>query len=100
METLERLQNWYFAQCNGDWEHEYGIFIENADNPGWIVTIDITETNLEDKNFEEINVEQTEKNWFFCRVEDKKFKGFGGPFNLSEILEVFLAWTENSKDNT
>ncbi|GHB54781.1 hypothetical protein GCM10010331_48120 [Streptomyces xanthochromogenes] len=33
--VLDRLQSWYSAQCNGDWEHEWGIKIDTLDNPGW-----------------------------------------------------------------
>lgn len=32
---FEWLQKWYKSQCDGDWEHEYGIKIETVDNPGW-----------------------------------------------------------------
>lgn len=34
-DVLGRLERWYAAQCNGDWEHTYGITIETLDNPGW-----------------------------------------------------------------
>ncbi|MGL4464545.1 MAG: Imm53 family immunity protein [Planctomycetia bacterium] len=27
MDTLARLQDWYAAQCDGDWEHQQGIRI-------------------------------------------------------------------------
>ena len=27
------LQSWYQSQCDGDWEHEFGIRIETLDNP-------------------------------------------------------------------
>ena len=99
MSVLERLQNWYDSQCNGDWEHLYGVFIENLDNPGWMVTIDLIETELEDKNFDEILDERTESNWLDCRVEEKKFRGMGGSFNLIEILEIFLIWAESEKSS-
>ena len=47
MSTLARLEAWYLRQCNGDWEHLYGVTIETLDNPGWSVTIDLTGTKLE-----------------------------------------------------
>jgi len=25
------LQDWYLAQCNGDWEHEFGIKIDTLE---------------------------------------------------------------------
>jgi hypothetical protein len=33
-EILPWLQGWYATQCDGDWEHEYGVSIETLDNPG------------------------------------------------------------------
>ncbi len=39
------------AQCDGEWEHDYGIKIETLDNPGWLVSIDLLGTDLEDKSF-------------------------------------------------
>lgn len=33
-DVLERLERWYAAQCNGDWEHTYGVKIGYLDNPG------------------------------------------------------------------
>ena len=41
------LQNWYTDQCNGEWEHEYGVNIQTSDNPGWIIDIDLAFTPLE-----------------------------------------------------
>ena len=43
---LEWLQDWYLKQCDGGWEHEYGIKIETLDNPGWKVIIDLAYTEL------------------------------------------------------
>ena len=46
------LQNWYTTQCDGDWEHDYGITIGTLDNPGWYVVINLVETPLEAAAFE------------------------------------------------
>lgn len=46
--VLNWLQAWYADQCNEDWEHEWGVKIETLDNPGWSVSIDLEETDLED----------------------------------------------------
>ncbi|MEH0820740.1 Imm53 family immunity protein [Micromonospora sp. CPCC 205714] len=40
------LQAWYATQCDGEWEHEFGIQIETVDNPGWSVSIDLGDTAL------------------------------------------------------
>ncbi|MFE4959105.1 Imm53 family immunity protein [Streptomyces sp. NPDC056653] len=31
---LDWLQNRYAQQCDGDWEHEWGVKIATLDNPG------------------------------------------------------------------
>lgn len=38
---LTWLNSWYINQCNGDWEHSYGINIRTVDNPGWTLEIDL-----------------------------------------------------------
>jgi len=95
MTTIEQIQNWYNAQCNGDWEHTFGIHISTLDNPGWTVDIDLTETEVENKEFKPIINLEPELDWIHCRIENNKFKGRGGPEKLEEILLVFLKWVNN-----
>ena len=56
MDVLSMVNEWFKSQCNGDWEHDYGITIQTLDNPGWSVDIYLYETELEDKPFKEINI--------------------------------------------
>jgi hypothetical protein len=94
--NLERIQNWYESNCNGDWEHSYGIKIENLDNPGWMVTLDLEDTFLEEVGFEPIEYQKDEENdWIHCKKSEQKFKAVGGPQKLDELLEVFLNWAES-----
>ncbi|MGW1432997.1 Imm53 family immunity protein [Streptomyces sp. NPDC002431] len=44
---MDWLQGWYSAQCDEDWEHEWGVRINTLDNPGWSVRIDLEDTDLE-----------------------------------------------------
>jgi Immunity protein 53 len=90
---LNDLQQWYLAQCNGDWEHQFGIVIETLDNPGWSLKIDLTDTSIEQKSFTEIATERDEHDWIFCKVESKQFKGSCGPKNFIEMLTLFLDWS-------
>ena len=91
--TLSRLQNWYLSQCNGDWEHLCGIKIGNIDNPGWTIEVDILETNLFDKEFNELNIQRNEEHdWIQCKVKSHKFEGACGPKNLEEMINIFLNW--------
>ena len=51
MSALSRLEAWYMRQCNDDWEHQYGVKIDTLDNPGWSVTVDLIDTNLDGVDF-------------------------------------------------
>lgn len=86
------LQQWFFDQCDGDWEHMQQIKIDTVDNPGWYISINLVETNLENEIFNRIQIERTEADWLICRVEDHTFIGSGGVFNLDEIIEIFRDW--------
>ncbi|MBW2519877.1 MAG: immunity 53 family protein [Deltaproteobacteria bacterium] len=102
MNILSKLQDWYFSQCDEDWEHEFGVTIDTLDNPGWRVIIYLTNTNLESSVFAPIeyglgvNSEPDGNNWLVCKVEDNQFKGHGGPFKLEEIIEIFLDWADEN----
>lgn len=89
MDILKWLQQWYKENCNGDWEHTYGIEIGTLDNPGWFVKIDLTDTALEDLNFEKTSIKRSENDWVYCYIENNVYNGSGGPLNLNEIIEIF-----------
>ncbi len=93
--AFDFLQTWYQAHCDGDWEHIFGVQIGTLDNPGWMVDIEISETELEGKFFEtyERNL-KSDTDWVFCKVEGSIFKGRGGPKNLEELLEIFKNFAE------
>ena len=39
---IQWLQDWTTSQIDGDWEHELGISISMLDNPGWILSADVS----------------------------------------------------------
>lgn len=47
LNNVDWLSSWYRKECNGDWEHTYGISIQTLDNPGWSVRIDLLDTSFE-----------------------------------------------------
>ena len=102
MDTLQRLQRWYHSQCNGVWEHSWGVKIDTLDNPGWSIEINLRDTTLAGMAFQEHsygtgkNAESSGDGWLACKVEGDVFKGFGWPFKLQEMLEVFLEWAEKN----
>lgn len=101
MNILKWLQDWYALNCDGDWEHCYGIQINTLDNPGWMVDIDLIDTYLENKNFEKIKIYVDDNNWIDCSVSNDVFRGRCSVDKLEQILKIFSEWaTANSESNT
>ena len=87
MSVIAEIQKWYASNCDGEWEHEFGLEIETMDNPGWSVTINLDYTNLEGKEFQPVKHLESEESWVECQVEDNRFRGSGDPGRLEEILK-------------
>ena len=100
MSAIDWLQRWYAGQVDGDWEHEFGVRIDTLDNPGWTLEIDLTGTSLEGQDFEARRLDRSDSDWINCRVEGGKFRGWGGPLNLSELVEVFRDWANKVPHKT
>ena len=102
MNSIEWLQSWYKAQCNGDWEHQYGVEIVTIDNPGWRLKIDLTGTPLDGVSMPEVRSSEINhaglegnQEWLHCKVEGNRFVGAGGPTSLLQVCEVFKSWFES-----
>ena len=91
-DLLGALQRWYESHTDGDWEHSWGVRIETLDNPGWSVTINLEDTELEGRPFVEVSDMAPERDWYICRVVDARFEGHGGPLMLGHIIQTFLDW--------
>ena len=98
MNILNKINEWFKSNCNGDWEHGYGIKIETMDNPGWKVEIYLYDTELEDKPFERIMIYNNDEDWIDCKVEDYFFVGMGDADKLEMILEIFCDWQNRYKE--
>jgi hypothetical protein len=96
-DVLSQLQEWYTRQCDGDWEHQYGVKVGTLDNPGWRITIDLVGTDLEGRAFEPLRRgldDDASTDWHALSVEENKFEGAGDPSKLAFMLRTFLEWTE------
>ncbi|MGH6644626.1 immunity 53 family protein [Hypericibacter sp.] len=93
-DNLDWLQSWYATQCNGVWEHSWGIKIGNIDNPGWTIDIDIRDTKLEGERLSAIDINRSEGDWYHVACNGQKFHGVGGAKNLGDILQVFKEFVE------
>ena len=89
---LERLQEWYAANCDGEWEHSYGIKIETLDNPGWRIEVDLAGTTDEVRDFLEIRREGDDGSWVVCWKEDARLQAACGPKDLTEVLGLLADW--------
>lgn len=100
MSELEWPQGWYLSQCDGDWEHEFGVTIETLDNPGWSLRVDLAATELDGLGFQSVQYEASEHVWWSCKVEERQFVAYCGPQNLLDVIRVFREWRSNSGDTS
>lgn len=93
-DVLRRLMSWYAAHCNGQWEHQFGVKIETLDNPGWIVEVDLTETELAERRYAPRAFSRSQSDWLSCKVENQIFIGAGDATKLTELIQEFLSFAE------
>ena len=104
-DDLAWLVQWYLAQCDEDWEHQFGVTIDTLDNPGGSLSVDLNGTALEGAQFTPVyeGVSEDERPvqglsgdvaWLICRVDGSKFQGWGGPRDLGRLISSFRTWAE------
>lgn len=96
--NLVALQTWYAAECNGDWEHSYGVVIETLDNPGWSVEIDLEETQLACRARAVVETRSSDLDWLRIEITDAKFIGAGDPMKLGHIIAAFIEFKTSVED--
>jgi hypothetical protein len=89
------LERWYLSQCNGEWEHAWGVRIDTVDNPGWSVSIDLRDTKKDGKSIARARVDRDKNDWIHYWAEESQFQIRCGPLNLSEAIEIFVAWFDS-----
>lgn len=103
--SLTWLMGWYLAECNGDWEHSYGVKIDTLDNPGWNLKIDLRETHLQGKPFKKVehgeiasDLEEWRRldSWWVADVKGDCFDAACGPLDLPAVIQIFRDWVEAS----
>lgn len=93
--SLDSLSQWFLSNCNGDWEHDRRVSISNLDNPGWTIEIDLSDTQLEGRDFEPVESTAGGADWYRCWVDKSTFHGVAGPLNLEVLLSTFLSWASS-----
>lgn len=94
------LQQWYESQCDGDWEHGYRVHINTIDNPGWHVSIGLSETALEGLDIAYRMEERSESDWYDIAILKQEFDASGDPSKLTFLLERFRELVENHRQGT
>jgi hypothetical protein len=68
--------------------------IDNLDNPGWSVRVDLFETELDGQDFQTAEDHRTEDDWVVARIEEHRWCAYCGARNLEEALALFLDWAD------
>jgi hypothetical protein len=87
------IQKWYLSQCDGDWEHQYGIRIDTLDNPGWLIKIDIIKLEF-NKAIKNVLIEKSDDDWFAYEIKDNCFIASGDSNKLEFLLQLFKNFAE------
>jgi hypothetical protein len=95
---LNWLQNWVFQNFNGKWEKKQRLLISTIDNPGWLLTLKLENSQYENKQLKKITIDRTEYDWCHCLIDNKEFVDAGGPFNLNEMLNYFINFFEEKNE--
>ncbi|WP_286863347.1 MULTISPECIES: immunity 53 family protein [Sphingobacterium] len=94
MNDLKGLMDWYQSNCDGDWEHIYGIKITTLDNPGWSFCANILETKLEGRSFFEESIENDD-DWYSLNCDGEIFKGYCSPNKLDFVIDKFVKFAQS-----
>ncbi|WP_157880864.1 Imm53 family immunity protein [Streptomyces griseoruber] len=90
------MQSWYASNCDGEWEHEYGIRMVTTDNPGWHIEIDVSETDLEGVLVERARHEFSDGGWMIAWSDGTKFQAACSPLSLRDVDAFFGQLTEEA----
>lgn len=95
---IQWLQDWTKSQIDGDWEHELGISISMLDNPGWVLSADVSNYGEFLKETKPLG-RDNDVDWidFEVRVIAKTYvyiEIFGDISKLNKILYSFKAIIE------
>jgi hypothetical protein len=89
LNNIQWLEHWYKNECNGDWEHTYGISIQTIDNPGWSIQIDLSDTCYEKLEKFTESKEISDLDWYVIKIKDEKFHAVGDPSKLDFLIGKF-----------
>lgn len=93
---FQYLVNWYAEQCDGDWEHEFGIRLVTLDNPGWNLEVDLVGTEWEGRVVSRTRRDFDDGGWITFASDGAVFDASCDPFSLRLAFLEFKALVEGS----
>jgi hypothetical protein len=91
--SIERMEEWFANQLNGDWEHQGDISITTLDNPGWLIEVDLDtvvgEVYREISSFNEQESELDYVTFYYDEIENS-VRVICGVGNLSHALSILF----------
>jgi hypothetical protein len=90
--SLSALEKWYASQCNGEWEHAWGVRINTLDNPGRHAHLNLQGTRRQDATLEKFKLTRSQDDWILYGAGKQEFQFACGPKNLSEAIDLFVSW--------
>ncbi|WP_199753230.1 Imm53 family immunity protein [Actinoplanes sp. ATCC 53533] len=92
---FDYLANWYAAQCDDDWEHEFGIRLQTLDNPGWNLQIDLVGTELEGQVLGMTRRDLEGGGWIVVAADGALFEVSCDPMSLRLAIHEFKQLVES-----
>lgn len=91
---LEALMSWYAGNCDGDWEHSYGVKIEAPERGGWELEADLLDTAHATDALPRTESRCSDTDWTAVEIRDGVYRAAGGDCTLLELVSGLTAFIE------
>ena len=94
-DALAWLQDWFAANCDGEWEQQWNVNLTTTDDPGWFLSIPLQDTELEGRPFTrtEHNT-KLDQSWWICQIGEGHFLAACGRRDLAAVVRIFRDWAQ------
>lgn len=100
MFILKWLQNFCIQNYDKICHENEIVNIYTVDNPGWRVKIDLRNTNLISKSFNEVSIDNSDDDWVFIKIMDNVFDAACDKNKLVYALSFFKEWSQDKTFNS
>ncbi len=82
---------WYKANCDGDWEHSYGVKIETTEE-GRGFQADLADTAYATDDIARRESRRSDADWLVVELHDGAYRASGGGCSLIDIVARVVAY--------